>query len=128
MLTQVGHYKYLFGYYNSSGRISEDGSILTAWEPLAIHPWVRANRILMGLGRVLRRSLRTFYFMVMKTNNSTTRRREILSNQYSISGLLFTELSLCVSPRTLGKVGCRSQQIPKSKGANPAVPLRPLSE
>ena len=109
VLTQVGHYKYLFGYYNFSGRISEDGSILTAWEPLAIHPRVRANRILMGLGRVLRRSLRTFFFMVMKTNNSTTRRREFLSNQYSISRIFFTELSLCVSPRTLGKVGCRSQ-------------------
>ena len=101
VLTQVGHYKNLSGYYNFSGRISEDGSFLTAWEPLAIHPRVRVNRNLMGLGRVLRRSLRTFYFMVMKTNNSTTRLREILSNQYSISRLFFTELSLCVSPRTL---------------------------
>ena len=64
----------------------------------------------------------------MKTNNSTTRLREGLSNQYSISKLFLTELFLCVSPRTLGKEGCRSQQIPKSKGANPVAPLRPLSE
>ena len=29
--------------------------------------------------------------------------REILINQYSISRLFFTELSLCVSPPTLGR-------------------------
>ena len=28
----------------------DSGSILTAWEPLAIHPGVMANRALMGLG------------------------------------------------------------------------------
>ena len=42
----------LVPYYNFSGRISEDGSILTAFEPLAIHPRVRVNCALMGLGRV----------------------------------------------------------------------------
>ena len=64
----------------------------------------------------------------MKTNNSTTHGREILSNQYSISRLFFTELPLCVPPPTLGEVGRRSQQIPKSKGTNQVVPLGPLSE
>ena len=66
--------------------------------------------------------------MFMKTNNSTRHGREILSNQYSINRLLFTELSLWVSPPTLGEVSRKSQQIPKSKGANPVVPLRPLLE
>ena len=66
--------------------------------------------------------------MFMKTNNSTTHGREILNNHHSISRLFFKELSLCVSPLTLGEVGHRSQQIPKSKGANQAVPLGPLSE
>ena len=80
MLTEVGHFKCFFRYYNFSGRISEDGSILTTWEPLAIHPLVRAYHALRGLGRVLKRSLRTFYFMVMKTKSSTTHGREILSN------------------------------------------------
>ena len=37
--------------YNFSSRVFEDGSILTTWESLAIHPWVRANRTLMELGR-----------------------------------------------------------------------------
>ena len=41
----------LFPDYNFSGRISEDGSILIAWEPLVIHPRVTANHGLMGLGR-----------------------------------------------------------------------------
>ena len=66
--------------------------------------------------------------MVMKTNNSTRHCREILSNQYSISRLFFTELSLCVSPPTLGEVSHKSQQIQESEGTNPVVPLRPLSE
>ena len=78
-----------------------------------MHPRVRANLALMGLGRFFKkkRSLRIFYFLFMKTKNSTTHGREILLNQYSISGLFFTELSLCVSPPTLGEVGRRSQQI-----------------
>ena len=93
-----------------------------------MHPQVRVNLALMGLGRFKKkRSLRIFYFLFMKTNNSTTHGREILLNQYSISGLFYTELSLCVSPPTLGEVGRRSQQIPKSKGANLVVPLGPLS-
>ena len=41
----------LFPDYNFSGRISEEGSILIAWEPLVIHPWVTANHRHMGLGR-----------------------------------------------------------------------------
>ena len=41
----------LFQNYKFSGSISEDGSILTAWEPLDIHPCVRANRTLMALDR-----------------------------------------------------------------------------
>ena len=40
-----------FPDYNFSDRISKDGSILATWEPLAIHSLVRANRVLMGLGR-----------------------------------------------------------------------------
>ena len=40
----------LFPDYNFSGWISKDGSILTAWEPLAIHPQVRANGTLIGVG------------------------------------------------------------------------------
>ena len=40
----------LFPNYNFSGRITKDGSTLTAWEPLAIHLQVRANGTLMGLG------------------------------------------------------------------------------
>ena len=42
----------LFPYYNFSGRISEDGSILTPWKPLAIHTRMRVNCVLMGLGMV----------------------------------------------------------------------------
>ena len=41
----------LFLDYNFSGRVSEDGSVLAAWKPLAIHPRVRANHALMELGR-----------------------------------------------------------------------------
>ena len=55
MLTQVGHYKYFFPYYNFSDRISKDRSILAAWELLAIHPQMRANRTLIGLGRSLKK-------------------------------------------------------------------------
>ena len=103
MLTEVGHYKCFFRYYNFCGRISEDGSILTTWKPLAIHPRVRANCTLRGLGRVLKRSLRTFYFMLMKTKNSTTHGRKILSNQYSISRLFFKRIvSMCVPSDTRG--------------------------
>ena len=62
----------LFPYYNFSGKISEDGSILNVWEPLAIHSQVRVNCGLVGLGSVLKRSLRTLYFIFMETNNSTS--------------------------------------------------------
>ena len=40
----------LFLDYKLSCRIAEDESTLTAWEPLAIHPQVKANGTLMGLG------------------------------------------------------------------------------
>ena len=56
-----------------------------AWEPLAIHPRMRANRVLIGLGWSFKKdNYELFYFRTMKTNNSTRQCREILSNQYSI--------------------------------------------
>ena len=89
----------LFPDYKFSGRVSE--SILTALGPLTIHQRVRANRLLMVLGR-FKKITKNFLFLFMKTNNSTTHRREILINQYSISTrLFFTELSLCLPPPIL---------------------------
>ena len=41
----------LFHFAILSGRLSKDGSILTAWELLTVHPRVEANCALMGLGR-----------------------------------------------------------------------------
>ena len=84
------------------------------------------ERLLMGR-KESNQTNKTFYFMFIKKNNSTTHGREILSNQYSISRLFFIELSLCVSPPKLGEVSRRSKQIPKSKGTNQVVPFGPLS-
>ena len=42
--------KILLYYLFVSVDIKKSQSILTAWEPLAIHPRVRANRVLIGLG------------------------------------------------------------------------------
>ena len=50
VLTQAGHKKILFRFTNLVAGYQKSGSILTAWEPLAIHPRERANRALIGLG------------------------------------------------------------------------------
>ena len=42
--------KILLYYTYLSVDIKKSGSILTAWEPLAIHPRVRADRALIRLG------------------------------------------------------------------------------
>ena len=46
--------------------------MLTAWEPLVIHPRVRANRALIGLGCSLKKKgpLKLFLFCEFETNNS----------------------------------------------------------
>ena len=44
------HQKVLFRFTNLGAGYPKSGSILTAWEPLAIYPRVKANRPLMGLG------------------------------------------------------------------------------
>ena len=84
-----------FCFTNYEGGYPKSGSLLTAWEMLAIHPRVRDNRVLIGLGCSFKKSdhSKLFYFVNMKMNNSTRYNREILSNQYSISRLFFTELS-----------------------------------
>ena len=88
-------------YFSVSQNLSEDiqksGSILTSWEPLAIHPWVRANRVLKGLGWSFKnRTTDFFYFVPLKMNNTTRHNREILSNQDSIRRLsLQNYLSVC---------------------------------
>ena len=50
----------------------EERSILTAWEPLAIHPLVRANRELKGLGCNFKKNKTTeiILFFKLETNNS----------------------------------------------------------
>ena len=47
------------------------GTILTAWEPLAIHPQVRANRAFIGLGCSLNNgTTEIVLFRELETNNS----------------------------------------------------------
>ena len=49
----------------------EERSILTAWEPLAIHLQVRANRVLIGLGCSSKiRTTEIVLFCELETNNS----------------------------------------------------------
>ena len=80
----------LFPDYNFIGSASKDRSILTAKGLLAIHPRVRSNHALMGLRR----------FRKITTLHTVERFRltNILSVHY-----FFAELSLCVSPLTLGR-------------------------
>ena len=63
----------------------------------------------------------------MKTNNSTRHNREILSSQYSISRLLFTELSLSLPSYVRGSKAW-SHPILKLRVQEAADPLRPLTE
>ena len=51
--------KILLYYIILSVNILKSRSILTAWEPLAIHPGVRANRALIGLGCNLKKKKKT---------------------------------------------------------------------
>ena len=100
MLTYASHLKDFSVSQVLSEDIGKSGSILTAWEPLAIHPRVRANRTLIGLGCIFKNRTTEifFYFVNLKTNNSTRHNREILSNQYSISRLFFCRIvSQCVT-------------------------------
>ena len=47
------------------------GTILIAWEPLAIHPQVRANRAFIGLGCSLNNgTTEIVLFRELETNNS----------------------------------------------------------
>ena len=62
--------KILLYYIILSVNILKSRSILTAWEPLAIHPGVRANRALIGLGCYLKKKKTTteiiFIFVDLK--------------------------------------------------------------
>ena len=85
-----------------------------------------ANRALIGLGCSLKiEPLKLLLFCELETNNSIRHNREILRNQDSIGRLFFAELSLSVSPPTLGVVCCEASES-KSKGTEVADPLRPL--
>ena len=52
----------------------------------------------------------------------------ILVNQYSISRLCFTELSLCVFPPTLGRNRPLKQAVSEILGHKHSCPLGPLTE
>ena len=99
MLTQVGCYKYL-SRITILVAASKDGSILTAWGPLAIHQRVRANHGLMGLGR-FKKITKNFLFLFMKTNNCCTHGREILIiNILSVNYIFFRIVTMCVPSDT----------------------------
>ena len=56
--------KGFFRFTNFEGGYPISGSILTAWDPLAIHPRVRANGALIGLGcRFKNWTTKTFFIL-----------------------------------------------------------------
>ena len=89
---------------------------------------MRADRGLIGLGCSFRNPTTDFfYFVNLKTNNSTRHNREILSNQYSIRRLFFAELSLSVSLLRWGMQVLKPSNL-NSLGTEVADPLRLLKE
>ena len=64
--------KILLYYTYLSVDILRSRSTLTAWLRLAIHPGVRANRALIGLGCCFKKigPLKLFLFCKLETNNS----------------------------------------------------------
>ena len=66
------------------------------------HPWVRANRSLIGLGCSFKiGQLKLFYFVNLKRTTPLQHNREILSNQDSLRRFDADALAVCRALRAL---------------------------
>ena len=99
-----------------------DGSIPTAWGPLAIHPKVRANRRRLWGWAGLEKITKDFLFCILKRITPLhTVERFWLTNILSVDYFLQNCLYVCPLQHW-GEIGRRSQRFLLSKGAENVYP------